>query len=474
MAKRARSSRPQSADVQPTGPLAEPTVPPADGVGGPATDGNSTGRFIVVFADTPARTTEAMTSVLRASGCRRVETAGHLASHPADIVSVMDTVDATILDDLGIAILPSGSPQLSALQSVAAADSSSIVSVEPEGFCYADGTVSSEYLRGFRDAASHLLDASQEIPAIGAPETGAAATAGFADTATMTWGLQATRVNTSRYTGQGVSVAILDTGFDLRHRDFQGRTIVSASFVPGQTVQDRHGHGTHCAGTACGPQSPAGTSRRYGCAPLASLHVGKVLCDQDMTVIVQGQRIQVRSGGGLDSWILSGMQWAIHQRCAIISMSLGSQRPPMQAYELAGQRALAAGSLVVAATGNDSQRPYWIAPAGTPANVPSILAVGGLDTALGMYQRSNGSGTQPGTKVDITGPGVSVYSAVPGSYNWLSGTSMATPHVAGIAALWAQATGLRGAALYQRVASNARPLSLPVTDVGFGLVQAPQ
>jgi len=434
-------------------------------------DGNSTGRFIVVFADTPARTTAAMTSVLRASGCRRVETSGHLASHPADIVSVMDTVDATILDDLGIAILPSGSPQLSMLQSVAAADSSSIVSVEPEGICYADGALTSDYLRGFRDAASHLLEASLETQE--SDESGASAV-GLADTATSTWGLSATRVNTSRFSGQGVSVAILDTGFDLQHRDFRGRTIVSSSFVPGQIVQDRHSHGTHCAGTACGPQTPAGTSRRYGCAPQASLHVGKVLCDQDMVVNFQGQPIRIRSGGGLDSWILAGMQWAIQQRCAIISMSLSSQRPAMQAYELAGQRALAAGCLVIAAAGNDSSRPYRILPAGTPANVPSILAVAALDSGLRVASFSNGSGTQAGTRVDISGPGVGVYSAVPGGYGFKNGTSMATPHVAGIAALWAQATGLRGAALYQRIASNARPLSLPVTDVGFGLVQAPQ
>lgn len=458
MAKRARSRSPQSTDAQAEGPLAEPPVSPENGVS-PRGDGNTTGRFIVVFADQPARTAAAMTSVLRAGGCRRVETARRFESHPADLVGVMDSVDATILDDLGIAILPTGSPQVASLQSVAAADSSQIVSIEPEGFCYADGNVSSDYLRGFRDAADRLLSASLESS--GGSDSGleASVAAAFGDTSTLTWGLQATRVSTSRYTGQGIKVAVLDTGFDFQHRDFQGRVIVSQSFVPGQSVQDRHGHGTHCAGTVCGPQVPAGTARRYGCASQASLHVGKVLGDD---------------GRGQDSWILAGMQWAIQNGCAIISMSLGSQRPPMQAYEHAGQRALAAGSLVIAATGNDSQRPYWIAPAGTPANVPSILAVAALDSAFRVASFSNGSGTQAGTRVDISGPGVGVYSAVPGGYGFKNGTSMATLHVAGIAALWAQATGLRGAALYQRIASNARPLSLPVTDVGFGLAQAPQ
>jgi subtilisin family serine protease len=80
-----------------------------------------------------------------------------------------------------------------------------------------------------------------------------------------------------------------------------------------------------------------------------------------------------------------------------------------------------------------------------------------------------------GTAVDIAAPGVVVYSSwpMPTRYRTINGTSMATPHVAGIAALWAQASGSRGAALWQRVITSARALSLPIVDVGRGLVQAP-
>jgi subtilisin family serine protease len=88
----------------------------------------------------------------------------------------------------------------------------------------------------------------------------------FADTAQFTWGLQAARVSHSRLSGRGIRVAVLDTGFDLDHHDFVGRPVASRSFITGQGVNDLNGHGTHCIGTALGPQQPAGGVRRYGCA----------------------------------------------------------------------------------------------------------------------------------------------------------------------------------------------------------------
>jgi subtilisin len=113
-----------------------------------------------------------------------------------------------------------------------------------------------------------------------------------------TWGLEATNVLNSRFTGDGIKVAILDTGFDLNHPDFRDRTIISQSFVEGQAVQDGHGHGTHCTGTACGPRSPQ-NGMRYGVAYEAQIYIGKVLNN---------------SGSGTDTAILAGIDWAIRAR----------------------------------------------------------------------------------------------------------------------------------------------------------------
>lgn len=158
-------------------------------------------------------------------------------------------------------------------------------------------------------------------------------------------------------------------------------------------------------------------------------------------------------------------------RCQVISMSLGNTLATSSpAYENAGRRALQNGSLIVAAAGN--HRPGTV---GQPANSPSILAVAAVDNRLRLASFSCGSGAAPGAKVDIAAPGVSVYSSVPmpGRYASFNGTSMATPHVAGIAALWSQASKTRGFQLWQQLISRTRPLSLPMADVGSGLVQAP-
>src|SRR6202521_1751522 len=102
-----------------------------------------------------------------------------------------------------------------------------------------------------------LVEPERYVRARGLADGPTATTAPLADTQLATWGLQATRGLSSRYTGRGIRVAILDTGLDLQHPDFAGRTIVSQSFVTGLPVDDGNGHGTFCAGVACGPQQPA-------------------------------------------------------------------------------------------------------------------------------------------------------------------------------------------------------------------------
>ncbi len=183
-------------------------------------------------------------------------------------------------------------------------------------------------------------------------------------------------------------------------------------------------------------------------------------------------------GSGQTGWILAGINWAIQNKATIISMSLGSPvtvgQPYSPAYEQAALAALNNNCLIVAAAGNAGQNPQYY-PVGSPANCPSVLAVAALDNTLHRAPFSCLGVNPNGGEVNIAGPGVNVFSTwpIPARYNTISGTSMATPHVAGCAALWAQWTGLRGKALWQKLESTALNIGLPVQQAGAGLVQAP-
>lgn len=200
---------------------------------------------------------------------------------------------------------------------------------------------------------------------------------------------------------------------------------------------------------------------RYGIAYRSSMLVGKVLN---------------HLGSGTMSGVFAGMDWAVAQRADIISMSLGVKVAPKQTYlptfEALAARALKKGVLIVAAAGNDSARPGLVAPVSSPANCPSIMAVGAVDKALKVAPFSNGGLNAPGGEVNIVGPGVDVLSSFPGHPGWarLSGTSMATPHVAGLAALYAAKTGYRGKKLWDILLKTAKPLGGGVKAVGKGLV----
>jgi subtilisin family serine protease len=399
-----------------------------------ALEPGTTGRSLLVL-DANARTT--MAAALE-------NVAGVAAGQPTQI-----------LERLGVAIVPAPPHELTG------AASFSGLRIEPEYYKHTDES-SMEYLRGYRDGVVHLVDGlTASRPTAAAAPTGTS----LVDEDEVTWALRLTRVADSPCSGAGIAIAILDTGIDVTHPDFHGRESVSRSFVDGEEVQDGHGHGTHCIGSVAGPIREEGR-RRHGVAYESRICAGKVLSN---------------AGVGRDGDILAGLEWALTNGAHIVSMSLSSRpiagQPYSQAYEQAAQRALAGGTLIVAAAGNTSVRQSnVIEPVQSPANCPSIMSVAAVDRRLLIASFSCGAANQHGGEVDIAAPGVAVYSSWPGAllHKELNGTSMATPLVAGIAALHAQVDpALRGRALWDQLLRTARRLNLPEQDVGRGLVQAP-
>lgn len=231
------------------------------------------------------------------------------------------------------------------------------------------------------------------------------------------------------YTGKGVSVAVLDTGADVSHPDLAGQIAATRNFTA-EADGDLHGHGTHVSSTVAG--TGAGSSGRYrGVAPEARLVVGKV-CDQ--------------YGDCAESDVIAGMEWAAGvEQAKVISMSLGwpdapGLTPQEQAVETLSARF---GTLFVAAAGNDGED----GTVNRPASAPSALAVAAVDRsdALASFSSRGPRRGDDGLKPEISAPGVEIMAArsqqagTPGElYTTMSGTSMATPHVAGAAALLAQ------------------------------------
>ncbi|WP_027344255.1 S8 family serine peptidase [Hamadaea tsunoensis] len=231
------------------------------------------------------------------------------------------------------------------------------------------------------------------------------------------------------YTGTGVTVAVLDSGIDGNHPDLAGQVAEHVNFTEGEEADgDFAGHGTHVAATIAGTGA-ASNGTYKGVAPGAKLLDGKV-CTQY---------------GCLESWIVAGMTWAA-TRAKIVNLSLGGMDTDgLDPVETAVQTLSAQyGTLFVVAAGNgDGPTEGAIS---SPGTAPAALTVGAVDgtDALAYFSR-RGPGPDGTIKPEITAPGVAITSArsadsgLPGdAYTQLSGTSMATPHVAGGAALLAQ------------------------------------
>jgi len=381
--------------------------------------------------------TSAITSQAKNASIR-MATSSDFKLKPERFISAFTDGDGIYFEKLGIAVINQEREDGVRMLTLGARSRSAFTHAEPERYVYAFGKTS-------RAAAS------------------------FADTAAQTWGLEATKVIASKYTGKGVRLAVLDTGIDDKHPDFKGRGIVSQSFILGEQVADGNGHGTHCAGVACGHvQTASGApepGQRYGVAHGAKLYVGKVLSNR---------------GSGSDRNILAGIQWALENKCRIISMSLGAAAEVGDAYstiyEDLAKELLTNNTMIIAAAGNESDRPDRIAPIGHPANCPSIMAVAAIDSALKVAYFSCGGTRAKGGTVDVAAPGVDVLSSVPRPqlYELMNGTSMATPLVAGIAALMCQRYPKASAKqIWNHVIRTARALRLAKRDGGSGLVIAP-
>lgn len=414
----------------------------------------TTGKYIITFQDDA--TTEGLAILRDQSGISGLANAADFPESALDFNQIEATGGA-VFPTLGIAVVCLDEEALHRT-TMSAAEDSAILSIEPERIFYANGNngLSIDYLKGYRDAVDNLY--TKAVPSDLGEQIRDQAI--FGDDAGSTWGLKATKVMTSRYTGAGIKIAVLDTGFDFQHPDFQGRSILSKSFIPGEVEQDGNSHGTHCIGTAAGFKDLNG--RRYGVAYKSTIYVGKVLSN---------------AGSGSTSGILAGIEWAIVNGVHVISMSLGDGTSQSPAYETVSRRALQNGSLVIAAAGNNGASPFPGNIVTQPANSASIMAVAAVNNTLIVAPFSATSGSAIGANVDIAGPGVNVYSSIPvnkGRYASFNGTSMATPHVAGIAALYAQALNIRGPQLWQILTSRALRIPQPNSRVGSGLVQAPQ
>ncbi|WP_198663837.1 S8 family serine peptidase [Jiangella endophytica] len=307
-----------------------------------------------------------------------------------------------------------------------------------------DGTIGRVWLNGRVEATL-----AESVPQIGAPEA---------------WeqGLD----------GTGSTVAVLDTGWDPTHPDLAGQVSDARNFTEdadpeGLAAIDRQGHGTHVAATVAGSGAASGGTHR-GVAPGADLLIGKVLGDD---------------GSGYEDWIIAGMEWAVAQGADVVSMSLGTDwasdgtDPMSQAVD---RLSAESDTLFVVAAGNTGPRETSVGSPGAATSALTVGAVDKQDRAAAFSSRGPRLG-DGAVKPEVVAPGVGIVAAraagtslgnlLDEHYTSLNGTSMATPHVAGAAAILAQQhPDWTDEQLKQRLITSSTPLDEPVSFQGAGRV----
>jgi subtilisin family serine protease len=254
-------------------------------------------------------------------------------------------------------------------------------------------------------------------------------------------------------TGAGVTVAVLDSGYDPDHPDLKGQVAHSRNFSDEPDPTDRSGHGTHVSATI------ASAGDRYkGVAPGVKLAVGKI-----------------GTGEYPSSVMLAGMRWAaVDVKAKIISMSIGmADRPGLDPVEQAvNTLSEQTGALFVIAAGNSGPKPGTVESPGSADAALTVGAVDRSDKTAGFSSRGPRK-YDHAVKPDVTAPGVDITAAAnKGAHVAMSGTSMATPHVAGAAAILAQKhPGWTGQQLKAALTGSAAPQSgATVFDQGAGRV----